>query len=347
MNITTADYFTFNVDNSMLLLGQTGTGKSYLEEKLIYKFISGYTPDELQFIFLDMTGVDFREIEKKYPNYVDTKIEFDSKKGIEKLEELAVLSTKRIIKHKKQPMLFICIEECDMAAIAQERFYKALIIINQNAKAANMKTIYSTSRPSKDTISKQLIGSFDVILAGSLVSRTDEDQISSPHLPGLKRGDFRVIYPGRDSVDTVKKRPESKKILLIEDDRNLADVYAERLSQEGYEMSVAYNGESALPMAVKIMPDLIITGILMPKISGFDVLDILKNTKETKDIPVLVLSALHQPKDIDKARKLGAIDYMVKSQVVVAEVIEVIKDVMSGDYQAFRFSDTNNVSKKL
>lgn len=131
-----------------------------------------------------------------------------------------------------------------------------------------------------------------------------------------------------------------KKILLIEDDKALTDIYAKRLSAEGYETSVAYNGESGLPLSVKIMPDLIMTGILMPKISGFDVLDILKNTVETKHIPVLILSAVQQPRDIERARKLGAIDYLVKSRDPIRDVLGVIAAVLQNNYKKFQWSDS-------
>ncbi|MEX0932226.1 MAG: response regulator [Candidatus Saccharimonadales bacterium] len=115
------------------------------------------------------------------------------------------------------------------------------------------------------------------------------------------------------------------KILLVEDDLALATVYKARLEAEGFEVYHTDNGESALSDAIKFKPNLIVLDVMMPKISGFDVLDILRNTPETADIKIVMLTALSQPKDIQKAKDLGADDYLVKSQVVIADVIERIK----------------------
>ena len=88
-----------------------------------------------------------------------------------------------------------------------------------------------------------------------------------------------------------------KKILLVEDDEALANVYKSRLDIEGFETQWVGNGEDALAAAVSFRPDLILLDAMMPKISGFDVLDILRNTPETTSIHVIMLTALSQPKD--------------------------------------------------
>lgn len=116
-----------------------------------------------------------------------------------------------------------------------------------------------------------------------------------------------------------------KKILLVEDDEALAAVYKSRLEIEGFEARAVYNGEEALSAAISFRPDLILLDAMMPKISGFDVLDILRNTPETADIRVIMLTALSQPKDKERAEKLGVDDYLVKSQVVIGDVIERVK----------------------
>lgn len=125
------------------------------------------------------------------------------------------------------------------------------------------------------------------------------------------------------------------KILLVEDDIGLASVYKARLEAEGFNVEHCNDGEAALSTAVKFRPDLIILDVMMPKISGFDVLDILHNTPETMNIKVIMLTALSQPNDLEKAKNLGADDYLVKSQVVIADVIERIRHQlgMSGDVQ--------------
>ena len=116
-----------------------------------------------------------------------------------------------------------------------------------------------------------------------------------------------------------------KKILLVEDDSNLAGVYKARLELEGFVVVVVGNGEDALSTTLKEKPDLIVLDAMMPKISGFDVLDILKNTPETANIRIIMLTALSQDKDKQRAEGLGADDYLVKSQVVIGDVVDRIK----------------------
>jgi len=116
-----------------------------------------------------------------------------------------------------------------------------------------------------------------------------------------------------------------KKILLVEDDEALAAVYKSRLDIEGFETKEVNNGEDALSAAMDFKPDLILLDAMMPKISGFDVLDILRNTPETKEVRVIMLTALSQPKDKERAESLGVNDYLVKSQVVIGDVIERVK----------------------
>lgn len=116
-----------------------------------------------------------------------------------------------------------------------------------------------------------------------------------------------------------------KNILLVEDDDGLANVYQQRLEAEGFTVKRVPNGEDALAVAIEFKPDLILLDVMMPKVSGFDVLDILRNTPETANIKVIMLTALSQDTDKEKAEKLGADDYLVKSQVVIADVVERIK----------------------
>ena len=116
-----------------------------------------------------------------------------------------------------------------------------------------------------------------------------------------------------------------KKILLVEDDQALANVYESRLKIEGFETMWVQNGEEALSATVSFKPDLIVLDAMMPKISGFDVLDILRNTPETNNIHVVMLTALSQPKDKERAETLGVDDYLVKSQVVIGDVIERVR----------------------
>ena len=116
-----------------------------------------------------------------------------------------------------------------------------------------------------------------------------------------------------------------KKLLLVEDDVALSSVYKSRMELEGFDVREVNNGEDALSAAIDYKPDLILLDAMMPKISGFDVLDILRNTPETADIRIIMLTALSQPKDKERAEALGVDDYLVKSQVVIGDVVEPVK----------------------
>lgn len=116
-----------------------------------------------------------------------------------------------------------------------------------------------------------------------------------------------------------------KKILLVEDDVALANVYKSRLDMEGFSTKAVNNGEEALSAAIEFKPDLILLDAMMPKISGFDVLDILRNTPDTANIRIIMLTALSQPKDKERAESLGVDDYLVKSQVVIGDVVDRVK----------------------
>ena len=118
------------------------------------------------------------------------------------------------------------------------------------------------------------------------------------------------------------------KLLLVEDDVNLRDIYYSRFQAEGYDLAVASNGEEALAMSVKEKPDLIILDVMMPRISGFDVLDILRSTPETSHTKVIMMSALSEQSDKDRGKSLGVDEYLVKSQVTLEDVVTTVKRVL-------------------
>jgi len=116
------------------------------------------------------------------------------------------------------------------------------------------------------------------------------------------------------------------KILLVEDDEVLSKVVYEELAESGFKAFQAFDGESGLKIAREKQPDLILLDVLLPKKNGFDVLDALKQSPETKGIPVIMLTMLGSDEDIKKGLRLGASDYIVKSQHAVGEIIEKAKD---------------------
>jgi CheY-like chemotaxis protein len=119
------------------------------------------------------------------------------------------------------------------------------------------------------------------------------------------------------------------KIMLVEDDNNLRQIYEDRLAAEGYQIVSAKDGEEALALAVKERPDLIIADIMMPKVSGFDMLDILRSTPETKDAKIIMMTALSQAEDKTRAEQLGADRYLVKSQVTLEDVATVAAEMLN------------------
>ena len=118
------------------------------------------------------------------------------------------------------------------------------------------------------------------------------------------------------------------KILLVEDDKSLREIYGVRLMAEGYEIVSAGDGEEALAMAIKERPDLIVSDVMMPKISGFDMLDILRSTSETKGVKVIMMTALSSDDQRARGEALGADRYLVKSQVGIEDVVRTVHDVL-------------------
>jgi DNA-binding response OmpR family regulator len=125
-----------------------------------------------------------------------------------------------------------------------------------------------------------------------------------------------------------------KRILLVEDDDALASIYLTRLQAEGFSIKRVNNGEDALATALDYRPHLVLLDVMMPKVSGFEVLDILRNTPETANLKIIVLTALGQEGDKQRASQLGADDYLVKSQVVITDVITRIKHHLNMDDSA-------------
>ena len=118
------------------------------------------------------------------------------------------------------------------------------------------------------------------------------------------------------------------KVMLVEDDKSLREIYSIRLAAEGYAIVSAGDGEEALGVAVQEKPDLIISDVMMPKISGFDMLDILRSQPETNKIKVIMMTALSSEDQRQRGESLGADRYLVKSQVGIEDVINAVHEVL-------------------
>ncbi|HMS31678.1 MAG TPA: response regulator [Candidatus Saccharibacteria bacterium] len=120
----------------------------------------------------------------------------------------------------------------------------------------------------------------------------------------------------------------AKKILLVEDEIALASVYTARLSAEGYEVESVNDGQSAVTRAIQNQPDLILLDIMIPKLSGIQVLKTLRENPETKNIKVIMLTALSQDNYRSQAESMGISGYLVKSQVVIFDVVNIVRGVL-------------------
>ena len=119
------------------------------------------------------------------------------------------------------------------------------------------------------------------------------------------------------------------KILIIEDEEALSSVLKEKFEAEGYFVSIAKNGEDGLTTTDKVMPDIILLDLILPKLNGFQVLEALKADPDKKSIPVVVLSNLGEDDSIKRAILLGAADYFVKTQHPIKEIVEKVKFQLS------------------
>ena len=128
---------------------------------------------------------------------------------------------------------------------------------------------------------------------------------------------------------TAKKTATLRKLLLVEDEAMLAEMYTTKFTADGFEVICASDGAKALELAPKEKPDIILLDVIMPKLDGFAVLRQLKSDPVTKDIPVLLLTNLGQDEDLKKGKELGAVDYFVKSNHTPADIVAKVKEFIA------------------
>ncbi len=119
------------------------------------------------------------------------------------------------------------------------------------------------------------------------------------------------------------------KVLVVEDETFLVKIYAVKLKKEGYDVSIATDGEEAVRMAAEVKPDLILLDLILPKMNGFEALEKMRATAANKHTPVIVLSNLGQEEDIKRVAALGATDYLVKANFSIQDVIQKMRDVLA------------------
>jgi len=118
-------------------------------------------------------------------------------------------------------------------------------------------------------------------------------------------------------------------VLIVEDDRFLNKAYADKLGREGFEVMLATSADEAKQHLARKMPSIILLDIIMPYVSGFEFLQEIKQDPKYKKIPILIISNLSQEEDIKKGKQLGAVDFIVKTDYTLDEIIEKVKEIIN------------------
>lgn len=122
--------------------------------------------------------------------------------------------------------------------------------------------------------------------------------------------------------------PETKlKLLLVEDDEFLQKILLSKFLKEGFDVVAASDGEKAIEALRARPPQLVLLDLILPKMTGFDVLTDIRMKPETKNLPVIILSNLGQEEDIRRAKELGALDFLVKADISVNDVVRKVKEL--------------------
>lgn len=116
-----------------------------------------------------------------------------------------------------------------------------------------------------------------------------------------------------------------KKVLIVEDEDIIIDLLKKKLLQEGYDVSIAHDGEEGLKALREIKPDIVLLDIVMPKKSGYEVMEEMEKDPELKKIPIIIISNSGQPVELDKAKDLGARDWLIKTEFDTQEVADKVK----------------------
>lgn len=117
------------------------------------------------------------------------------------------------------------------------------------------------------------------------------------------------------------------KVVLVEDDKFLQKILVTKFTKEGFVVRAASDAEEGLQLILTEAPDIALLDLILPKMSGFDLLTELKANPKTKNVPVVILSNLGQEEDIDRARGLGAIDFLVKADISINQVVQRVKEI--------------------
>lgn len=122
---------------------------------------------------------------------------------------------------------------------------------------------------------------------------------------------------------------QKNKVLIVEDDPMILDMYVHKFQQEGFTVVSHDRGDGAIDIALSENPDIILLDVIMPGLDGFAVLESLRQNPKTKDVRVIMLTNLGQDEDKEKGMKLGALGYIVKSSKTPAEVVKEVRNYLA------------------
>lgn len=131
------------------------------------------------------------------------------------------------------------------------------------------------------------------------------------------------------------------KLLIVEDDKSIRDLYCLKLTKSGFDVSAAEDGGKGLDMAMKILPDIILLDVMMPVMNGFEVLKRLRKNKDTENIPVIILSNFGEIDQMTNGFTAGATDYLIKAEHTPSDVVEIVNETLKhkGNIAGVAFSD--------
>jgi two-component system phosphate regulon response regulator PhoB len=122
---------------------------------------------------------------------------------------------------------------------------------------------------------------------------------------------------------------DRKLVMIIEDDRFLSSLVRARLEKDGFKVQQAFDGEEAIAILKETKPDLVVLDLIMPRVTGFEVLEAISISPELNRTPIVILSNLAQDSDVQKAKSLGAVEYFVKVRVSIDDVVSKVMSILN------------------
>ena len=211
--------------------------------------------------------------------------------------------------------------------------YQVLDKLKANRKTKKIKVYILSNLGQDEEIDKGLRGGADGYLIKANLTPAQLVKNVDKIFRGEKVGIKKITRAEREKLKenrilSKKEKDNGFSLLLIEDEEAIIEMYKFRFEDEGYNVEVAKNGAWGLKLAKEKKFDIIVMDIIMPALNGYEAIKELKNEGESKDTPIIVLSNSAQDKDVEKAKKLGATCYFLKSQITPARLEKEVKEVL-------------------